>query len=109
LIRAKRVARMAEKLGRTIVPHNTQTGATAVNILQFASSTKNIGAFMEFPWRAPQAAASWFTPNFKIENGVVRVPTTPGMGIEFDPDYLKTATVVARIDRPARAGGSGSG
>jgi L-alanine-DL-glutamate epimerase-like enolase superfamily enzyme len=109
LIRAKRVARMAEKLGRTIVPHNTQTGATAVNILQFASSTKNIGAFMEFPWRAPQAAASWFTPNFKIENGVVRVPTTPGMGIGCDLDYLKTATVVARIDRPARAGGSGSG
>src|ERR1043166_7487934 len=43
LIRAKRVARIAEKLGRTIVPHNTQTGASSVNILQFASSTKNTG------------------------------------------------------------------
>src|SRR5438477_2267783 len=28
LIRAKRVALLAEKLGKTIVPHNTQTGAT---------------------------------------------------------------------------------
>ncbi|MSU65028.1 MAG: hypothetical protein EXS38_02755 [Opitutus sp.] len=41
LIRAKRVARISADLGRTIVPHNTQTGATSVNILQFASCTKN--------------------------------------------------------------------
>jgi L-alanine-DL-glutamate epimerase-like enolase superfamily enzyme len=105
LIRAKRVARMAEKLGKTIVPHNTQTGATAVNILQFASSTRNTGPYMEYPWRAPQQAASWYTPNFRVENGVIRVPESPGMGIEIDPDYLKSATVVASIDKPARGSG----
>lgn len=109
LIRAKRVARIAEKLGRSIVPHNTQTGATSVNIVQFASSTKNTGPYMEYPWRAPQQAVSWYTPNFKVVNGAVRVPETPGMGIEFDPDYLKQAVVVAKIDRPGRSGGSGSG
>src|SRR2546423_2287101 len=85
LIRARRVARIAEKLGRTIVPHNTQTGATSVNILQFASCTKNTGAFMEYPWRAPQQPASWYTPNFLVKDGVIPVPQTPGMGIEFDP------------------------
>ena len=109
LIRAKRVARIAEKLGRTIVPHNTQTGATSVNIIQFASSTRNTGAFMEYPWRAPQQPVSWFTPNFRVANGVLRVPEGPGMGIEIDPDYVKGATVVATIDKPARGGGSGSG
>jgi L-alanine-DL-glutamate epimerase-like enolase superfamily enzyme len=105
LIRAKRVARMAEKLGRTIVPHNTQTGPTSVNILQFASSTQNTGPYMEYPWRAPQQPASWYTPNFKVENGVIRVPEGPGMGIEFDPEYLQSATVVATIDRPRRGSG----
>ncbi len=109
LIRAKRVARLAEKLGRTIVPHNTQTGAAAVNILQFASSTPNIGPFMEYPWRAPQQPASWFTPNFMIKDGVIPVPTGPGMGIEIDPDYLKSATVIATIDKPARGSATGSG
>lgn len=109
LIRAKRVARIAEKLGKTIVPHNTQTGATSVNILHFASSTRNTGAFMEYPWRAPQQPASWYTPNFAVTNGIIRVPETPGMGIEFDPDYLKSATVVSLVDKPARGGGSGSG
>lgn len=109
LIRAKRVARIAEKLGRAIVPHNTQTGASSVNILQFASCTRNIGPFMEYPWRAPQAPVSWFTPNFTVRNGALRVPEGPGMGIEIDPDYLKSATLIATVDRPARGGGAGSG
>ena len=102
LIRAKRVARIAEKLGRTIVPHNTQTSAAAVNILQFASCTRNTGPFMEYPWRAPQPPVNWYAPNFKIVNGAIPVPTGPGLGVAIDPDYLKSAVVVAKIDRPAR-------
>lgn len=109
LIRAKRVARMAEKLGGTIVPHNTQTGATSVNILQFASCTANAAPFMEYPWRRPQVAPTWYGPDFKIVDGKIKVPTAPGMGLEIDPDYLKAATVIARIDQPARGGSTGSG
>lgn len=109
LIRAKRVARIAEKLGKTIVPHNTQTGATSVNILQFASCTKNIGPMMEYPWRAPQKTPTWYQPDFKITDGKIRVPDSPGMGLEIDPEYLKAATVVAMIDRPSRGPSSGSG
>ena len=109
IIRAKRVARLAEKLGKTIVPHNTQTGANSVNILQFASCTKNATPYMEYPWRAPQQTPTWYKPDFKIVNGKIQVPTTPGMGLEIDPDYLKQAIVVAKIDKPARGGGTGSG
>lgn len=109
LIRAKRVSRLAEALGKTIVPHNTQTGATSVNILQFASCTKNALPFMEYPWRAPQKKPTWYTPDFKIINGKIKVPAGPGMGIEFDPAYLEGATVVAKIDQPARSGSTGSG
>ncbi len=109
LIRAKRVARIAEKLGQTIVPHNTQTGATSVNILQFASCTKNATPFMEYPWRSPQKAPAWYQPDFKITDGKLRVPDAPGMGLVIDPDYLKQATVVAKIDQPAKGAGTGSG
>ena len=108
LIRAKRVARIAEKLGKTIVPHNTQTGATSVNIVQFASSTQNATPFMEYPWRAPQKAPSWFTPDFKIVNGAIRVPTTPGMGLEIAPPFLAQATVIAKIDKPTKSTASGA-
>jgi L-alanine-DL-glutamate epimerase-like enolase superfamily enzyme len=109
LIRAKRVARIAEKLGKTIVPHNTQTGANSVNILQFASCTKNATPLMEYPWRAPQKTPSWYKPDFKIKDGKIRVPDAPGMGLEIDPDYLKQATLIARLDKAVPGGSSGAG
>ena len=87
-VRALRVARMAKKFGLPIVPHNTQTGASAVNIVQFASAVENIGGFMEFPHRGNEKSESWYTPEFKIRNGTVTVPVTPGLGIQFDPAYL---------------------
>jgi len=98
LIRAKRVAHIAEQLGKTIVPHNTQTGHTSVNILQFASCTKNIGPFMEYPWRETQKIPNWYKPDFKIVDGKIKVPKTPGMGLDIDPDYLKQATVLMRVN-----------
>jgi L-alanine-DL-glutamate epimerase-like enolase superfamily enzyme len=93
-IRAARVARMARKAGLWICPHNTQTGAASVNILQFAATTPNIGPYMEYVWRAPAKKESWYSPNFEIKNGAIQVPTGPGMGLEFDPDFLKKATAI---------------
>ncbi len=93
-IRAARVARMARLKQKTIVPHNTQTDAAAANILHFASAMPNSGAYMEFPWRAPSKPASWYSPNFEVKDGKVKVPAGPGLGIEYDPDFLKKAAKV---------------
>ncbi len=95
--RAARVARMARQAGMWICPHNTQTGAASVNILQFAASTPNIGPWMEYVWRAPQKKQSWFSPNFEIRNGVIPLPPGPGMGLEFDADFLKKATLITKV------------
>jgi L-alanine-DL-glutamate epimerase-like enolase superfamily enzyme len=97
LIRAIRVARIAQKLGRTIVPHNTQTGVSSVNILQFGSCVPNIGDCMEYPWRKPQVAESWYSPNFMIKDGHIPVPEGPGLGITIAPDYLASAQTIAKI------------
>ena len=93
-IRAAKVARMARKAGMWICPHDTQTGAASVNILQFAATTPNIGPWMEYVSRKPPKKESWYSPNFDIKDGVIPVPTGPGMGLEFDPDFLKSATPV---------------
>ena len=85
---------MARKANMWICPHNTQTGAASVNILQFAAATPNIAPYMEYVWRAEPKKESWYTPNFAIRNGVIPVPTGPGMGLEFDPEFLKKAAVV---------------
>jgi L-alanine-DL-glutamate epimerase-like enolase superfamily enzyme len=92
--RAARVARMARKVNMWICPHNTQTGAASVNILQFAASTPNIGPYMEYVHRSEAKPESWYKPNFAIKNGVIPLPTGPGMGLEFDPDFVKKATIV---------------
>ncbi len=93
-IRAARVARMARKANMWICPHNTQTGAASVNILHFAATTPNIGPYMEYVHRGPEKKESWYSPNFEIRNGVIPVPTGPGLGLEFDPDFVKKATLV---------------
>lgn len=93
-IRAARVARMARKAGMKIVNHNTQTGPTAVNILHFASAIPNMGDYMEFPYRNKDENESWHSPHFVIKNGVVKVPTGPGLGLEIDPKFLSSAEVV---------------
>lgn len=91
IVRAARIARMAAKAKMQIVPHNTQIDAAGAKILQFAAAIPNIGAYMEFPHREIPKPVSWYTPNFRIRNGMLPVPTGPGLGVDFDPAYLKAA------------------
>ncbi len=93
-IRALRVARIAKKYKGVITPHNTQTGAAGAKVLQFASCCPNPGPHMEYPWREPEKAVSWYSPNLFIRNGKITVPDGPGLGIDYDPAYLAAAKVV---------------
>ena len=93
-IRAARVARMARAAKMSIVPHNTQTGPTSVNILHFASAIPNTGPYMEYPHRGPQKQAGWYAPHFEIKNGKVKPPTGPGLGLDIDSRWLEAAKKV---------------
>lgn len=97
-VRTARVARMAEKYGRKITPHNTQTGAGATNMLHFCAATENIGDLMEFAWRAPRKPESWYGPFLDVVDGVIPVPTGPGLGVEIDPEYLRKAELVGAVE-----------
>ncbi len=94
IVRAARVAKMAERVGMKIVPHNTQIDAAGAKILHFAAAIPNCGPYMEFPHRGLPKPSSWYTPNFRIVNGRVAVPKGPGLGVDFDGEYLKKMTVV---------------
>jgi L-alanine-DL-glutamate epimerase-like enolase superfamily enzyme len=93
-VRTLRVARIAKKYGLPIVPHNTQTGSTAVNMLNFAAAVDNIGPFMEFPHRGHEKPESFSSPQFRIKNGTVSVPKGPGLGVSFDPEFVRKASPV---------------
>ncbi len=94
-IRTARVARMAALAGIPITPHNTQTGAAACNIVQFASAIANTGTYMEFPFRGKYSDDSWSSPHFRIEAGAIQAPDAPGLGITIDPAFLGKAQVLS--------------
>jgi len=96
-IRTARVARMAARAGIPITPHNTQTGASACNLLQFASAIPNIGPYMELPFRGRYGDEPWASHSSRIINGMVQVPEGPGLGVTVDPAYLAKAQVIASM------------
>jgi L-alanine-DL-glutamate epimerase-like enolase superfamily enzyme len=97
LIRACKVAKMAEAVGIPVIPHSPQPMPQAAYVLQFASRTPNFGPHFEYPARLPKKAPDWFTPDLTIENGVVPVPPGPGFGVRFDPALLKKAEILFTV------------
>lgn len=92
-IRSTRVALMAHAAGLSCTPHMSGWGMGYLNALHFMSYIPNAAAHMEFKGysNVPFRCA---TSPLKCENGVIRVPSGPGFGIDIDPDYIKQATPV---------------
>ena len=49
---------------------------------------------LEFPFRGKEETESWFTPQFRIKNGMIGIPSGEGLGVEIDPAYLAKAKKV---------------
>jgi L-alanine-DL-glutamate epimerase-like enolase superfamily enzyme len=95
LVRLLRVAAMAQAEGMPVMPHSPKAGAEAAAVLHFGSVVPNLGPYQE--WQgAPVEAASWYTPTFEIEDGAVRVPSGPGLGVTYDPDIWRQAEILYR-------------
>jgi L-alanine-DL-glutamate epimerase-like enolase superfamily enzyme len=92
-IRTMRVARVAEAAGMPITPHGPQGGLATAYLLHFASATPNMGKFQEYN-AAPRKQEAWLSPSFAVKNGVIAVPTGPGLGVTIDPAVLEKAEVV---------------
>lgn len=93
MIRSMKVARMAEAMGKIHTPHVSNIGF--VYTLQFISAIPNAGPFHEF--KSPFNDNMEFecqTSTLMPENGVVKVPTGPGMGIEFASSFINKHEIV---------------
>lgn len=93
LIRCLQVARMADDAGLEITPHNPKADPLAAPLLHFASVAANPGKHQEFRG-ARKKLKSWYAPHFEVRNGVVSVPTNPGLGIDYDPEIWKEAQLL---------------
>ena len=89
LIRSMKVARMAQAMGKTHVPH-ISSGLAYLYMVDFVSAIPNAGEFHEFKGLSDPASLPYTcaTSTLTTEGGVVTVPTGPGSGIEIDPAFI---------------------
>lgn len=88
LTRCVRVARMAEAVDVPIVPHTSGTDLCYLWLLHYVSAIPNAGPYHEFKGAAPELPFACETSSLEAEDGVLAVPTGPGSGVEYAPDYL---------------------
>ena len=93
MIRSTRVARMAAAFGKPVTPHISD-GLGYMYMMHFVSTLPNAGPFHEFKGNN-KIPIECKTSSLLIDNGVIKVPTGPGSGVEVDPDYLKRYKVIA--------------
>ena len=93
LIRSTRVARMAQVAGMPTTVH-ISGGFGFIYMLHFASFTPDIGLYQEYK-RNIERYRDWFEPALTINDGYLRVPEGPGVGIRDVAGVLEGAEEVA--------------
>jgi L-alanine-DL-glutamate epimerase-like enolase superfamily enzyme len=93
LIRAFYVEKLAIANNLRIAPHSPKDDPLAAPFFQFASVSPILEGYQEFPG-GKKKYPDWYYPHFDIENGFIKVPTGPGLGLEYDDSIFKNAKVI---------------
>jgi len=89
----RQIAAMAQAHGKMVSPHTWTNGIGLAANLHFAASLGQC-PYLEFPYDppnwTPEARDFMLTEPFRIDDeGYVKVPEAPGLGIELDEEKLK--------------------
>lgn len=95
LMRAVKVARMANAAGLPCTPHMSGGGLGFLYVAHFASCVDDPGAHQEYKGEDDNLPVSSSTSSLKSEGGLLTVPSGPGLGVTIDPALLKQATIVS--------------
>jgi L-alanine-DL-glutamate epimerase-like enolase superfamily enzyme len=93
LIRSVRVARMADVMNMPTTVH-LSNGFGFVYSLHFASSIRDPGRYQEYKL-GEERYGTWFDPPITVKDGLMNVPTGPGVGIKDIKGLLQGAKEVA--------------
>jgi len=94
MIRSMKVALMADAFGKECTPHISGSGLGYLYMMHFVSAIPNAGPFHEFKGFNEELPFECKTSSLASDNGVVTVPSGPGMGIDIDAAYIAKHTVV---------------
>jgi L-alanine-DL-glutamate epimerase-like enolase superfamily enzyme len=93
MTRAMRVARMAEVAGLECTPHMSGSGLGFLYAAHFASFAPAHGPHQEYKGTDDLPVSSPTAP-LRAVRGVVQVPAGPGLGVVFDPGFVREARPV---------------
>ncbi len=88
MIRSMKVAKMAHDQGLLCIPHISGSGIGYLYMMHFVSAIPNAGPYHEFKGFNKKIPLTCSTSSLTIKDGVVTVPSGPGLGIEIDPDFI---------------------
>ncbi len=94
MIRSVKVARMAEAMGKTFIPHMSGGGLGYIYNSHIVSVCPNAGLHHEFKGFRSHIPFECPTSPLEIINGKIKVPSGPGSGVTIDPDFIKKHQVV---------------
>lgn len=97
LIRSRKIAKMAEAIGKQCTPHISGFGLGFLNMLHFISCVPNIGSFQEYKGDKDNYPVTSPDSELKPKDGKIQIPKGPGLGIEFDPRFLQKAKKINSI------------
>ena len=91
VLMSRKVASITQEKGRLFSPHTWTNGIGFAINMHIAASVDNC-PILEYPWEPdswnPQARDAMLTQPFLAENGRVKLPTGPGLGVELSPDAM---------------------
>ncbi len=94
MIRSMKVARMASEFNLPCTPHISGSGLGYLYMMHFVSAIPNAGPYHEFKGFNNELPFECKTSSLSSDNGVVTVPSGPGLGIEIEPGYIDRHEVV---------------
>lgn len=95
MIRSIRIARMAEAMGKTFIPHMSGGGLGFLYNSHIVSVCPNAGPHHEFKGLRTHVPFECTTSPLKVEGGKIKVPTGPGLGVEIDPEFIDKHQLVS--------------
>ncbi len=94
MVRSMKVARMAQVFGKECTPHITGSGLGFLYMMHFVSAIPNPGAYHEFKGFNNDIPFTCSTVSLKSNEGIITVPSGPGLGITIDKSYLDKHLIV---------------
>ena len=85
-IRNHRTNVIAAHCGLPLTPHSPYLGPRQALSTQFCTTLSELSIELEFAAALPERPLDWYDPPIEVKDGLVAVPTGPGLGIEFAPE-----------------------